>query len=156
MSITINGIRRKRDIVVFEDALDFYLMLLLPRRVSRGIHVDLLFKKKLDDGVDGWCQVSGYNTRNKARDFDIEICKDRSMRYQLMTLAHEAVHLKQYALGEIDENMNTWKGVRIPASTDYYDSPWEIEAHGREKGLYVRFCDMYGLKFPITQTERDT
>lgn len=156
MSITINGIRRKRDTVVFEDALDFYLMLLLPRRVSRGIHVDLFFKKKLDDGVDGWCQVSGYNTRNKARDFDIEICKDRSMRYQLMTLAHEAVHLKQYALGEIDENMNTWKGVRIPASTDYYDSPWEIEAHGREKGLYVRFCDMYGLKFPITQTERDT
>ena len=155
MTTDIFGITKKRDIAIFEDAMDFYLMLLLPRKISRGIHVDISFKKKLDDDVDGWCQVIGYNTRHKAREFEIEVCKNRSMRYQLMTLAHEAVHVKQYALGEITEDMNTWKGTRVPASTDYYDSPWEIEAHGREKGLYVRFCEMYGLKFPITQQERD-
>lgn len=155
MIIDIHGIQRKRDRVIFEDALDFYVMMLLPRKLSRGIYVDLSFRAKLDDNVDGWCQVAGYNTRKKAREFEIEICKNRSMRYQLMTLAHEAVHLKQYALGEITEDMDTWKGRRIPSSTDYYDSPWEIEAHGREKGLYVRFCEMYGLKFPITPQERD-
>lgn len=156
MSIDIYGITRKRDAAIYEDALDFYMMLLLPATITRHIHVDLSFKKKLDDNCDGWCQIAGYNTRKKAREFDVEICKNRSMRYQLMTLAHEAVHIKQYALGEIDENMSTWKGVRIPSSTDYYDSPWEIEAHGRELGLYVRFCEMYGLKFPITQQERDS
>lgn len=78
------------------------------------------------------------------------------MRYKLMTLAHECVHLKQYAMGEIDENMNTWKGTRVPKSTDYWDSPWEIEAYGREKGLYIRFCETYGLKFTITEKERDS
>jgi len=24
---------------------------------------------------------------------------------------------------------------------DYWEQPWEIEAHGREKGLYYKFTD---------------
>jgi hypothetical protein len=28
---------------------------------------------------------------------------------------------------------------------DYWDTPWEIEAHGREKGLFTRFKQQYSL-----------
>ena len=28
---------------------------------------------------------------------------------------------------------------------NYWDLPWEIEAHGRERGLYVRFTEAAGI-----------
>ena len=28
-----------------------------------------------------------------------------------------------------------------PTKIDYWDLPWEIEAHGREVGLFVRYCE---------------
>lgn len=155
MDLQIHGIRSKRERVIIEDAINFYLYKMLPSNIVRNLVLDVTFRKKLDDDADGYCEVAGYNTRRKAREFEIEIQNNPSFRYKLMTLAHECVHLKQYALGEIDENMNTWKGIRVPKSTDYWDSPWEIEAHGREKGLYARFIETYGLKFPITEKERD-
>lgn len=156
MDLEITGIRTKRERVIIEDAMNFYLYKLLPHRIVKTLVVDLAFRKKLDDDADGYCMVTGYNTRNRAREFEVEVQNNPSMRYKLMTLAHECVHLKQYALGEIDEKMNTWKGIRIPNSVDYWDSPWEIEAHGREKGLYIRFCETYGLKYAITEKERDS
>lgn len=155
MDLQIHGIKSKRERVIIEDAINFYVYKMLPSNIVRNIVLDVTFKKKLDDDADGYCEVVGYNTRQRAREFEIEVRNDPSFRYKMMTLAHECVHLKQYALGEIDEHMNTWKGIRVPKSMDYWDSPWEIEAHGREKGLYTRFCETYGLKFPITQKERD-
>jgi hypothetical protein len=155
MDLEITGIKSKREQVIIEDAMTFYLCKLLPHRITKSLIIDLAFSKKLDDDADGYCMVTGYNTKKRAREFEIDVQNNPSMRYKLMTLAHECVHLKQYALGEIDEKMNTWKGVRISNSVDYWDSPWEIEAHGRERGLYIRFCEAYGLKFPITQKERD-
>ncbi len=156
MDLEITGIRTKRERVIIEDAMNFYLYKLLPHRIVKTLVVDLAFRKKLDDDADGYCMVTGYNTRNRAREFEMEVQNNPSMRYKLMTLAHECVHLKQYALGEIDEKMNAWKGVRVSNSVDYWDSPWEIEAHGREKGLYIRFCEAYGLKYAITEKERDS
>lgn len=156
MDLEIAGIRTKRERVILEDALNFYLYKLLPSRIVQNLTIDLTFRKKLDDDADGYCMVTGYNTKNRAREFEVEVQNNPSMRYKLMTLAHECVHLKQYALGEIDEHMNTWKGTRVPKSTDYWDSPWEIEAYGREKGLYIRFCETYGLKFAVTEKERDS
>ena len=156
MEISISGIRSKREKALIEDAVDFYLHKLLPRRLINNIAIDLTFRKKLDDGADGYCSVVGYNTQRRAREFDVEVQNNPSQRYKLMTLAHECVHIKQYAMNEIDEHMYTWKGVRVPKSLDYWDSPWEIEAHGREKGLYIRFCEVFGHHFPTTDKERDT
>ena len=28
---------------------------------------------------------------------------------------------------------------------DYYDYPWEIEAFGRQLGLFIRMCEVDGL-----------
>jgi len=57
------------------------------------------------------------------------------------------VHLKQYAKGELKDYARVksikWKGqVYDEDRIDYWDHPWEIEAYGRERGLYIRF---YGL-----------
>ena len=61
----------------------------------------------------------------------------------LRTLAHELVHVKQYIMGDLtwrDKGL-LWKGEICTAKylTDQLETPYEIEAYGREKGLLVSF-----------------
>ena len=61
----------------------------------------------------------------------------------LKTLAHELVHVKQYLVGDLswrDKGM-LWKGRMFAPEylTDQLETPYEIEAYGREKGLLVSF-----------------
>lgn len=51
------------------------------------------------------------------------------------TLAHEMIHVKQYARGQfrIDRNKTIWFGK--PLKLKYYQQPWEIEAMSKEKVL---------------------
>lgn len=155
MLISISGLTDSRFKHVVYKACDFYMDLLIPRHISRSITLELDFCSKLDGGADGYCEVTGHNKRFKPREFNIQIRKTNSKRYMLMTLAHEIVHLKQYAMGELDENMNVWKGKRISSSTNYWDTPWEIEAHGREGGMWTRFAEKHKLRYPRTKYERD-
>ena len=39
-----------------------------------------------------------------------------------------------------------WKGSDYTReATDYYDLPWEIEAHGRECGLFIQWAENHKL-----------
>ena len=63
-----------------------------------------------------------------------------------MALAHELVHVKQYSLNEMHDMSRTpntkWKKVTVnEIKTHYFDLPWEIEARGREEGMYVRYLE---------------
>ena len=54
-----------------------------------------------------------------------------------MTLAHEMVHVKQYAKGEINVWLNKWHKQKIDTDTVPYEQlPWEIEANTYERLLY--------------------
>ena len=61
-------------------------------------------------------------------------------------LAHELTHAKQYMTGELYDYADggvRWRKERYEydpeSNRDYYDSPWEIEAFGREWGLFKMF-----------------
>jgi hypothetical protein len=61
----------------------------------------------------------------------------------LITLAHEMVHAKQYAKGQLRQRVNkkgnavyTWLGREF--KTSYFDSPWELEAFKRERVMANR------------------
>ncbi len=63
-----------------------------------------------------------------------------SLEKLFQTLAHEMVHVKQYAKGQLKvvypargESYFTWFGKRH--KKHYYDSPWELEAFSRERIL---------------------
>jgi len=155
MLISVSGMTDTKFRAAAKLACEYYLSLLLPPRFIEKITIDIEFAHKLDGDADGYCEVIGNNERGKPREFLIQIRKNKSKRYMMMTLAHECVHAKQYAMGEITENMNTWKGKRVPASTDYWDQPWEIEAHGREYGLFARFAKTYKTRYRRTRYERD-
>lgn len=155
MQASVSGTTDKKFIGVVQKACEFYLSLLLPRNIAKNVVIEVEFEKKLDNDADGYCDVTGVNTRNKPREFLIQIRKNKSKRYMMMTLAHEMVHVKQFAMGEMDENMNLWKGKRLSSKTDYWDMPWEIEAYGREYGLWSRFSQKYKIRYKKTAYERD-
>lgn len=70
------------------------------------------------------------------------------MHRMLEALAHEMVHLKQYAKGELKDlirppKLVRWKTEYFHADkTDYYFAPWEIEAYGLQQGLLFKFMLM--------------
>jgi len=96
-------------------------------------------------------------------DFDIEIDGCCNWATTLTSLAHELVHVKQMALGEWTQNehgtSNRWLGQLIDVSKYHYrDLPWEIDAYGREAGLYIRFDEWFDGKDirPLPNISPDT
>jgi hypothetical protein len=88
-------------------------------------------------GAMGYCLELDNN-----RQFEIELDRTLSQRKLLETLAHEMVHVKQYARRELHPVTDTWCGKTYnPDKVSYWDLPWEIEAHGREVGLFVRWAE---------------
>lgn len=76
----------------------------------------------------------------------------------LRTLAHEMVHLKQFAKRELRQLPSTknevckWLGKRYQWEMHYWDRPWEIEAYGREKGLVVDYAAAYNIDMHLQNT----
>ena len=118
---------------------------LMPRMSTLDIEIRL---------VDG-CTANGYCTKlsdtKNPREFEIEVDRRLNLRQLLETVAHEMVHVKQYARNEMCEAnpllryMTSWKSTQVcTKTTEYWDLPWEIEAHGREVGLFVRWAQDSG------------
>jgi hypothetical protein len=93
-------------------------------------NVEINFRRMSNDLNYGYaCHVDG-------NDYEIDIKRSLRMREMLTTLAHEMVHVKQYVKGEMPE---------ILSDGDYWDRPHEIEAHGRETGLFIRWVEQNNL-----------
>tara|TARA_X000000950_G_scaffold205939_1_gene247722 strand:- start:2958 stop:3392 length:435 start_codon:yes stop_codon:yes gene_type:complete len=117
---------------------------LMPRLHNLDITVHLCKPK----GAMGYCLELDDN-----RTFELEIDRTRPLRQLLETVAHEMVHVKQYARRQLHPNRESWLGKTYnPKKLSYWDLPWEIEAHGREVGLFVRYCEENKLaKYKWTQ-----
>jgi hypothetical protein len=123
------------------EAVRFYASMLMSRQLVRNLTVKVFFE---DKGVDGQCVADEIA---RPREFDLHINPKQSVKAILIALAHEMVHVKQYAIGESKQYerkpyMTKFRGVMVNTdTTNYWDLPWEIEAYGRELGLYARFME---------------
>ena len=101
-----------------------------------SFHISVLDLK----GASGFCLALD---NVKPREFEIEISKSNKIT-MLQTLAHEFVHAKQFAYGELKDKyvkkqlITTWLGQDC-TNLDYWDRPWEIEAYGLESSLVAKF-----------------
>lgn len=71
----------------------------------------------------------------------IVIKPGRSLEQIGLTLAHEMVHVKQMAKGQlrtVKTGANTWAGKRYSKDTNYLDRPWEVEAFSRQELILRR------------------
>lgn len=117
----------------------------IDKKLQNRITINLFIRKSTERGS---CEVP--LSAKKPRVFDIILCSVEDEGISIFqTLAHEMVHLKQFALGELRmmSRCNKWHGKvwsqKADELDDYYDSPWEIEAFGREEGLYLRLLVEY-------------
>jgi hypothetical protein len=135
MITVIGGKPNQRKYV--ESITEFCIKTLMPRMRTLDITIKL---KTLKDAY-GYCLETDNN-----RTFEIEVHRDLKLRTLLETVAHEMVHVKQYARRELHPVNNTWCGKTInPKKISYWDLPWEIEAHGREAGLFIRWAEQEKL-----------
>lgn len=107
--------------------------------------------------LEGLTFVLDHNVRRPRR-FRIVINSKLSKRRQLLALGHELVHVKQFAKGELggtyqfnNITFTKWKKRYVDESKcHYFDLDWEVEAHGKEYGLYQRymsFIKKHRIKF---------
>lgn len=107
------------------------------KKLMPKMNLDITVNLCKPTGAMGYCLEA-----EDKRTFELEIDKSQSLRSLLETVAHEMVHVKQYARRELNPNKEVWMGKTYnPKNINYWDLPWEIEAHGREVGLFVRYCE---------------
>ena len=145
MYLKTKGKPAKVSIKLCKEAARWYGKKLLGENLYHNIDLIIDFSEKdMQPWLYGFCEWN--DTNHKGRDFTITINPKLGKRNMLIVLAHEMVHVKQYAKGEMKDyvrmNKVKWKGVVYnEKKMDYWDYPWEIEAHGREKGLYYKFME---------------
>lgn len=119
-------------------AAKFYGKELLSKQLLKHIRLEIILVSSIPDL--GNCCITYFNDWYKAREFEIQLRRKRSTKGTLQTLAHEMVHLKQFAKGELNDEHTKWKGNKIDAeAVDYHDLPWEIEASSYEYILYALY-----------------
>lgn len=127
----------------------FCHQMLMPRMKTLEINIEFNDDMRQDDDC-GYCVPTAGYVCKSPREFDIEINASKSLRTIMDTVAHEMVHVKQYArneLRELGDSHFTWLGESVDGNKiNYFDLPWEIEAHGREEGLFRRWAEQEGYK----------
>lgn len=150
MELVVKGKPLKLGNKWVKKAVHFYADALMSFRLHKNIHLTLSFVEL--KGADiGNCEA--HYEGSKARTFDIEIEKSLTPYKLLTIIAHEMVHLKQYAKDELYDYDKTpmrhrFKGeifdIDDEKKEEYWLSPWEVEAYGSEHGLFVAFRESCG------------
>ena len=148
MKITIEGCKSKKKHKILEEAAQDFVLRLLSRRDVNKLDIRLEIKRKMDEDYLGCCY---HLSKGRPSYFLIELLYNKDIYSMVSKLAHEMVHVKQYITGELKHkgsSISVWKGeVFDEKITDYWDLPWEIEAYGREVGLYTRYFNNQYLKY---------
>ena len=142
VKVTGSGIRKRE---ITKSIADYCIDKLMPRLKGKlKIKIQLIPRLSEKEGLAGDC-VWEDESCNRPREFTIRVDSTQDYQDMLETVAHEMVHVKQYARGELKDLSRSnkyckWKGKEVNYNkVHYFDQPWEIEAHGREKGLFIRW-----------------
>jgi hypothetical protein len=119
---------------------------LMGPRLCDTLTVKIKLVKNLlkDEGVLGDCEWIDDNKR--PREFVIRLYAGPNRKRTLKTLAHEMVHVKQFARSEMYDHVQnidlvTWKGQRVDSNqVSYEDQPWEKEAYEMEVPLLNKWA----------------
>lgn len=127
--------------------VEFCAKKLLPRMTSLDIIVNLI---TIPSDACGYCiAYSEGNNLDRPRDFVLQVDRTNKLHTVLETVAHEMIHLKQYARGELYystvKRKHRWHGRWINYRLSYAQQPWEKEAYNEEKTLLNCWLKKEGL-----------
>lgn len=138
MNIDIKGKASHMCKAELKFATAFFANYLMGEKLAKNLDIEIRLE---DQGRnEGGC--SPIEDSRHPRSFEIGIRPTMQRYKMLQCLAHEMVHVKQYARGELSNELITarWQGKTFMLTNsmeDYLNWPWEIEAYGRDRSLYL-------------------
>ena len=158
MIVSVNGAKDPELTKLLKLATKFFADKLLSPQLQKNIYVKIRIHDKL--GAGGYCDFieEGLPT---PRSFEIDIQKSRKKIHMFSVLAHEMVHLKQIAYGEMKDKyikhkyVTVWRGEQYEDDVGYWDQPWEMEAYGLENSLVAKFLIEHNQFKNLRQKEKD-
>jgi len=142
MIVKVRGAKDNQLTKLLKMAANFFAEKLISPQLSKNITLNIYIKDKLDAG--GYCDYE-YEGLPLPRTFNIEIKRIKTKIHMFLILAHEMVHLKQMAKGEMKDRykkskyVTVYRGETYEDDISYWDQPWEIEAYGLEQSLVAKF-----------------
>ncbi len=129
-------------------AVRFFATSLMRPALIETLELQINFEKNLP------ClgEVTWMDKPNRTKKFKITIDLTMPEDAILATLAHEIVHVKQYATGQLrdyvdDISIVRWEGEYHEfdpnSTTSRFFAPWEQEAYGLQYGLVESFIKHY-------------
>jgi hypothetical protein len=140
-------------------ATKFMYSLLVSRKMHDATNIWVESREIYDkQKMDGRASVKGDSWAKSPMDFNILLNTRSSKRIQLLTLAHELVHVKQFSKNQLGRhweedgiNYVIWKKRRVNVDKkSYWFLDWEVEAFGKQEGLYhsyKTFLKEHKIKF---------
>jgi hypothetical protein len=137
-----NGGKKKmtaEEISLIHDFVEFSLSRFIPKRSLRFMNLEIVFNRKLYSQTNAYGTMEWLDRPKGGNHYAIEIDGNENFMSILCTIGHELVHVKQSKLGECydinNESTVFWNKRYVVDKTNYWELPWEIEAHGRSVGL---------------------
>lgn len=161
MIVTVRGANDRDLTKLLKMAAESFAKKLLSPQLIRNISVKVVIKPQDKMGAGGYCEIAEDDDCVYPRNFVIEIARTRKKIHMFTVLAHEMVHLKQMATGEMKDRyikhkyVTVWQGDRYEDDILYWDQPWEIEAYGLENGLVAKFLIEHNQFKNLRQKEQD-
>jgi hypothetical protein len=144
MNIDIKGKTKAMCKAEIKFATAFFAQYTMGTRLAKNLDIEIRLE---DQGkmTEGYC--APIDAERRPRMFEIGI-NPKMRRYKMLRcLAHEMVHVKQYARCELSNKLITakWKGKTYKLTNsfeNYLNWPWEVEAYGRDRALYLFYQTM--------------
>jgi hypothetical protein len=137
------GTARKRNLV--KKAARWMLGYTLGTRLANNITLKINLKEDLKN-TKFYGSVIWEDDNHRPREYEMELCNYLKDRMLYRVLAHEVVHIRQYATGDLKDlaahaDYSKWKNKMVkadgPGKISYFDLPWEKEAR-RDQEIILR------------------
>lgn len=120
-----------------EYAAQYFLRKLVSEELAERINMRIYFRNMKDDYGRCWAY------QDDPLDYSIVLHSDMGRIQSLRVLAHETVHVMQYATKKMQDVWHTkdrvlWKNrmvKNITAGAAHFELPWEKEAYKRQNSL---------------------
>lgn len=134
INVTLEGVKDECASNEILEASFFFIRELLPK--CRKLEVNIFF-----DAIGSY---DAFVEKLEDRHYEIYVNPRRKKTRQMIFLAHEFVHIKQYVLNEMSDGDNgiIWKGDLYEQDKQYDVIPWEDEAYTREEELYNKWIKL--------------
>ena len=135
----------KEDLEYLKDLGEFCEEYFFSERLRQKLDITVLFKENHFKDTNNYADCIWEDAHYRPKEFTINFEPKQKLPVMLNTLAHEMVHVKQWAKGEMYMMMRDMKMVTFNKSLintnkiGYWEQPWEIEAYGRASGLGVQW-----------------